>query len=333
MGDTVIMKTITFFAGSMLLLTAPFNAAAVYDLAALMPAEGKFAGVLEEIRKQTGTNYRFHIIDMNKSVKVEDIARQCTSNNVQALILMDTKAIKAAVALEKFDSSFKALPKFALMTLMVESTSRGLSNIAGIKFEVPYYTVVMNFRIISQKEIKKVGIFFRKSFSGIIEESKKFLGREGIDICPVCVDCDPGRKTDPEQALAVMNRSVDKMVADEKIDVFLVPADNLIVNSKSLGTFWINKVKKMKLPIIAPIDMLASEKLGIAVFSADPDLPQLAAQAANQIIDHFENNTSMKDIGFEPTISIKSTLNLRVSREIGWKCKDEKLARVTRIIK
>jgi ABC-type uncharacterized transport system substrate-binding protein len=191
----------------------------------------------------------------------------------------------------------------------------------------------MNFRIISQKEIKKVGIFFRKSFSGIIEESKKFLGREGIDICPVCVDCDPGRKTDPEQALAVMNRSVDKMVADEKIDVFLVPADNLIVNSKSLGTFWINKVKKMKLPIIAPIDMLASEKLGIAVFSADPDLPQLAAQAANQIIDHFENNTSMKDIGFEPTISIKSTLNLRVSREIGWKCKDEKLARVTRIIK
>jgi ABC-type uncharacterized transport system substrate-binding protein len=327
MKVTIIVACFAFLLGS------PHQAAAVHDLAVLMPAEGKFTNVLGEMRKQAGSNYRFHVIDMNTPGKVEDIAGQCAANNVQALILMDTKAIKAALALEKLDSAFKNLPKFALMTLMVESTSRSLSNIAGVKFEVPFYTVVMNFRIISQKEIKKVGIFYRKSFSGIIEESKKFLGREGIAICPICVDCGGGQSTDPDDALQVMNNSLDKIVTEEKIDVFLAPADNLIVNSRSLGAFWIKRVKKMGVPVIAPIDLLASEKLGAAVFTADPDLIQLGAQAANQIVEHFENNASIKEIGFEPTISVKSTVNLRVSREIGWKLKEEKLNRITTIIR
>ncbi len=332
MGEAVTMKTNTFIAGITFLIAGAFNATAVFSIAALIPGDGKFMSVLEEIRKQAGAGYRFHVIDMNKTTKVEDVAAQCVSSNSQALILMDTKAIRSALALENYDSSFKALPKFALMTLMVEATSRGLSNIAGVKFEVPFYTVVVNFRILSKKEIKKVGIFYRRSFSGIIEESIKFLGKEGITICPVCVDCDEKIKADPENALKIMNQSLDKLVKDEQIDVFLVPADNLIVNSRSLGTFWINKVKKMKIPVIAPLDMLASSKLGAAVFTADPDLPQLSAQTVNQIVEYFENNTPMEKIGFEPTISIKSTLNLRVSREIGWKLKNDKFNRITTIV-
>jgi hypothetical protein len=88
----------------------------------------------------------------------------------------------------------------------------------------------------------------------------------------------------------------------------------------------------MKVPVIAPLDMLASNKLGVAIFAADPDLPQLGAQTVSQIVEYFENNTPMAKIGFEPTISIKSTLNLRVTREIGWKLKNDKLSRITTII-
>jgi hypothetical protein len=325
---------LTFFILSMaMLLIAAINTTAVNNCVALMPMEGKFLTVIEEIRKQAGGEYHFSVVDMNKSVNIREIADQCKSNDVRALILMDIKAIKVALELEKFDSSFKLLPKFALMTLMVESTVRGLSNIAGIKFEVPFYTIVTNFRIISEKDITKVGIFYRKSFTGVIEESKKYLSREGIEIFPVCVDCDGIQKADPKNALKIMNASLNSLVSDNKIDLFLVPADNLIVNSKSLGEFWINRIKKMKVPVVAPLDMLASEKLGAAIFAADPDLPQLGIQAVNQLVEHFENNTPMEKIGFEQTISIKSTLNLRVAREIEWKVKEDKLGRITTIIK
>ena len=326
------MQKCTFIIAVASLLTSPFNAAALHHLAVLMPENEKFMTVLEEMRKQAGNDYRFHVIDMKKSANPEDIAAQCKSNDIQALVLMDTKAIKAALKLENFDSVFKALPKFVFMTLMVESMTQGLSNVAGIKFEIPFYTIVTKFRIISKNEIKKVGIFYRKPFTSIIEESKKLLKKEDIAILPVCVDCDGKQRTDTESVLKIMNNSLENMVKIEKIDVFLAPADYFIVNSMNLGRFWIDKVKKMKVPVIAPLDILASEKIGVAVFAVDPDLVQLGVQAAGQIVDYFENNTSMKSIGFEPPISIKSTLNLRVSHEIGWKLKNDKLRRITNII-
>jgi ABC-type uncharacterized transport system substrate-binding protein len=246
---------------------------------------------------------------------------------------MDSKAIKTAKDLEKADSTFQSIPKFAFMTLMVKSMTHGLSNVAGITFEVPFYTVITNFRIVSKKDVKTVGVFYRQSFTPMIEESKKFLDREGIGLFPVCIDCDGNQKSDQESVVKAMDKSYGAMVRDGKIDAILVPADNLIVNSKSLVAFWIKRVKKSGVPVVAPLDLLASEKISVATFAADPDLPQLGVQAADMISDYFENGAQAEKIGFEPTISIKSTLNIRVAREIGWPLKDEKLGRITTIIK
>jgi hypothetical protein len=133
--------------------------------------------------------------------------------------------------------------------------------------------------------------------------------------------------------MKVMNKSFDKMVKEQGSEVFLVLADNLVVNNASLTDFWLGKVKKKKIPVIAPLDMLASSKIALAVFTADPDLTQLGAQAANQIIEFFENETPLESIGFEPTISIKSTVNLAVANDVSWKLKTEKLVRINKMIK
>ena len=303
------------------------------NLVALMPAEGRFQTVLEEIRDQAGLGYHIDVIDINKKPSGKAIADHCTSINAAGLILMDTKAVNAALELQHYDSTFRTLPKFVLMTLLAESTAKGLSNAAGITFEVPLYTLVTNFRIISQKEFSRIGVFYRNSFARSIEESRKLLEKEQITMSAVCVDCDQNQKTSIENALNIMNASLDRMVAKEKVKVFVVPADNLIVNSKSLSEFWMGKIKKKRIPVIATIDLLASAQFGAAVFTADPDLTQLGVQAANQIVEHFENKTPMEKIGFEPTISIKSTLNVPVADELGWKLKNEKLGRITTIIK
>jgi hypothetical protein len=302
-------------------------------LVALMPVEGRFQTVLEELRDQAGPDYHIDVIDINKNPTVKTIANQCTSVDAAGLILMDTKAVKAAFELEKFDSSFKALPKFVFMTLRSELVAGGLSNTAGITFEVPFYTLVTNFRIISQKDFSRIGIFYRNSFARSIEESRRLLEREQIAILAVCVDCDQNQKTSIENALNIMNASLDRMVAKDKVEVFIVPADNLLVNAKSVAEFWMGKIKKKKIPVIAAIDFLASEQFGVAVFAADPDMTQLAVQAANLINEHFENKKPMEKIGFEPTISIKSTLNMHIADELGWKLKNEKLGRITTIIK
>jgi hypothetical protein len=301
------------------------------NLVALMPAEGRFQTVLEEIRDQAGHKYAFHVIDINKKPSVKAVADQCVSVRAAGLILMDTKAVKTALELQHYDSTFRMLPKFVFMTLQAELTAGGLSDKAGITFEVPLYTLITSFRIISQKDFSKVGIFYRNSFA--VEESRKHLEKEQITMSAVCVDCDHSKNTSVENALSIMNGSLDRMVEQEKVEVFVVPADNLIVNAKSLAEFWKGKIKKKRIPVIAMIDLLASAQFETAVFTADPDLTLLGDQAANQIVEHFENNVPMEKIGFEPTISIKSTLNAHVADELGWKLKNEKLGRVTTIIK
>jgi hypothetical protein len=326
-----LLKSVLFIA-VLFFLTGASSASSI-NLAVLMPAEGRFNTLIEGIRDQAGLGYHFDVIDVNTKPTVQIIAGRCTSIKAAGLILMDTKAINAALDLQKYDTAFRALPKFVFMTLLAELTAKGLSNAAGITFEVPLYTLVTNFRIISQKDFSRIGIFYRNSFERSIEESKKLLNKEKIAISAVCVDCDQNQKTSIENALGVMNASMERMIAKDKVDVLIAPADNLIVNSKSLAEFWMGKINKKRIPVIATIDLLASAQFGAAVFTADPDLIQLGAQAANQIVEHYESNTPMEKIGFEPTISIKSTLNLHVADELGWKLKSEKLGRITTIIK
>ena len=303
------------------------------NVMAFMPADTQFQTVLAGIRAELDTTYSIDVIDMSKQFNINEAANTCKKKNVKALILMDRKAILAAQDLQKTDSAFVSMPKFVYMTLMVEATTRDLSNVAGIKFEVPIYTLATNFRIISQKDFSRVGIFYRKSCSSYIEKAKKLLSKEQFSLQAVCVDCQQNEKTTVQGALKVMKKSFDKMVKEQGSEVFLVLADNLVINNASLGEFWLGKVKKKKIPVIAPLDMLASSKISLAIFTADPDLPQLGAQAANQIIEFFENETPLESIGFEPTISIKSTLNQNVAKKLGWKLKAEKLGRINKFVK
>jgi|GEM_PF-1556390 ABC-type uncharacterized transport system, periplasmic component len=323
----------TMYVFAIVVFMAHEAGAATINLAALIPDEKKFQAVLEEIRDQAGAGYHIDVIDVNKKMAVDAVAGRCKSLHAVGLILMDYKAINTAKALQQYDSTFNALPKFVFMTLLADMTARGLSNAAGITFEVPFFTLVTNFRIISGKDFSRIGIFYRNSFARSVEESRKLLERERIKICAVCVDCDQSKKPSIGNTVRIMNDSLDKLVLEEKVEAFIIPADNLIVNSKSLSEFWNRKIKEKRIPAIAAIDLLASEKFGTAVFAADPDLVQLGAQAANQIVEHFENNMSMEKIGFEPTISIKSTVNVHVADELGWKLKSEKLGRITTIIK
>ncbi len=309
------------------------HAQAALQLVALMPAEGQFLVALEGIRTQAGAEYAIDVINMKKNPAVVDVANRCKAVHVKGLIIMDTRAVIMAQELQKYDTAFLRIPKFALMTLMAASTAEGLSNVAGVTFEIPLFTLVTHFRIISQKDFSTVGIFYRHPFEAMIEESKKLLEKEHITLHAVCVDCKKNGKITLQTALDVMIKSFVEIIDKKKSEVLIAPTDNFILNTRSLDKFWIGTVKKMKIPVIAPLDILASEEFSVAVFTADPDLIQLGAQSANQIVEHFENGTPMGKIGFEPTISIKSTVNVKVASELGWKLKEEKLGRINTIIK
>jgi hypothetical protein len=298
-------------------------------IVALLPAEGNFLTVLDGLRGELGEKYRIDVVDMKKPPSVKELGASFRSANGSALVLMDSKAVALARELQASDSSFNAVPKFVVMTLMAELTARGLQSVAGIKFEVPGYTLITNFHIISQNDFSRVGVFYREQFKESVEEARKTLAKEKVEIEAVAVDR-LGR--DEDEIEKILKSSLKKMTEERHVEVIWLLADNALINAKNIGSFWAGAVKKKKIPVIAPLEQFASPAIGVAVFTADPDYAQLGVQCANQIVDVVENGKPVGEIGFEPTISVKTTLNTKVAKKLGWEFKTEKLNRVNKII-
>jgi ABC-type uncharacterized transport system substrate-binding protein len=302
-------------------------------IAAIMPLRGQFYTAYEGLRSELGPKYEFIVIDVNALKSVRSIADTCRASGVKALVLMDSKAISVAKEMQSLDTAFSIMPKFILMTLTVALASEGLNNVSGIMFEVPAYTLISNFRIVSKKDFSRVGVFYREQVRSAIDETRKLLQKEKISLDAVCVDCAMKEKMEPNDVEKFLSRSFEEMVMKEKIEVLWLMADNLIVNSGTIVGFWLKTVKAKNIPVIAPLETMASAKIGAAVFAADPDYSQLGIQAANLVTQFFEEHKSVQEIGFEPTISIKSTLNLSVASQIGWEINLEKTGRIDKIIK
>jgi len=303
-------------------------------IAAIMPAQGQFITAFEGLKSELGAKYSIVVIDINKQQGAKEVAELCKASQVEGLILMDNKAIALTKDLQNLDTAFIAMPKFVLMTLSAVVSTQGLQNASGITFEVPGYTLVTNFRIISKKDFSKVGVFYRSSVSkALIDDAKRLLAKERISLDAVCVDCASKDKIAPKDALKLMSGSLESMISQDKIEAIWLVADNVIVNGENLDKFWLKQVKARNIPIIASLETLASPQIGAAVFTADPDYTQLGIQSASQVVQYYEEGKSSKEIGFEPTISIKSIVNLSVAAQIGWGVKEEKMNRIDKIIK
>ena len=306
---------------------------AAVTIVALVPDADQFHTVIQAIKDELGSSYRVEIIDIREPPGEATMLNRCKRWNAKAVILMDSKAVKAAQAMQKSDSAFAALPKFVYMTLMADATAAGLSNACGIFFEVPLFTLVTKFRIISAKDFLTVGVFYRKSYSKMIEETARLLRTEKIALRAECIDSAQTGAVTQETVLEALKNGFNKMKKGAKPDVLVVTADNLILNNASLNEFWLGEVKDRKIPVIAPLAILTSKDIAAAAFAVEPDLPQLGAQAANQIFECLEKGVKPVAMGFQQTISVISTVNSKVAEDIGWGLKAEKLSGVNSVVK
>jgi hypothetical protein len=300
------------------------------SLVALMHCNETFTSALNGIRNEIGSEYEITILDVDKVKDVAVLNEQIKKINPQALILMDIKAIRFCEEVVKVNNNVQALPKFILMTLQVEQSAKKLKNVCGVRFEVPAYTLLTQFRQISGKDFSKVGIFYRNFFTPTIEEAKRLLAKEKIEVMGICIDCDQKNQLTSEKAVSIMKKRLKEFKVN-KVEVFWIPADNLIVNVASFVELW-QPLKRDKYPIIVPLENLASIQTDMGIFAATTSSPELGAQVGSQIIEMFENETPVEDIGFEPLIRVNSVLNMEVAKSIGWTVNKEKLNKVNKIL-
>ena len=315
-----------------LLLASMATLSKATNLAVILPQGQDFANVLNGIKSELGGAYSIIRISDSLCAFPDSIALLCKKKSISGLVLMDTKAILASKMMEKNDSEILKMPKFICMTLQVKAMTHELHNVAGIGFEVPGYTLLTGFRNISEKKISQVAVFHRKAFSTEIATDARLLEKEMIKVIPICIDCNSSQKVDPPEAEKVMLNAFEDLVSKSKIDLFWIVADNLVINNRTLVSFWLDKAKNAKIPNVAPIETFAETKIGLATFTAAPDYLALGIQLAGQITAVFEEGTPISTIGFEPLISVKTTVNLKTAKEYDWPLNKKNLLSIDRII-
>ncbi|HKP95747.1 MAG TPA: hypothetical protein VJ385_08315 [Fibrobacteria bacterium] len=313
----------------LLLLWCPAGAV---RLLAIMPMSDSFQEAVEGMKSDLGKDYQITAFDVQGPNPAEALLRIHKSTAPDGLILMDSKAINLVEELKGRDSALAKIPKFVLMTLKAEQAVKGLENVAGIRFEVPAYTIFTNLQAITRKDFRKIGVFHRRSFSGFVEESKRFLAKEKMELIGQCLDCGKAEVISQDEVLDKLRAGLDEM-RKQKVEIVWMLADNLIVNRVTLKRFWMGRFKESRLPLVVPLANMVSLESNLGFFAAFPDYTQLGAQAAQQVIQVFESKEDVSRVGFEPLVSIQMTVNADMARRAGWELREDKLSQVKTVLR
>ncbi len=321
-----------WLAGMLMLASAVGRSHAAIRLLAITPNGAPFQQALKGLESDLGDRYTVQRFDATLPNAADSLQVVIRSFSPQGLVLMDSKAILLIKNMQGNDNELASLPKFVLMTLKAEGAIRGLNNVAGIKFEVPAYTIFTNLRILSRRDFQRIGVIYRKNFSAFIEESEKFLSKEKMDLVGVCLDCGVPGQVNAGTISGKLMEGIASLV-NQKMDVYWMLADNSLVNEKTLQEFWLTRLKKEGIPVVVPLPNLASLELKLGMFGVWPDYQQLGMQAAQQVIQVFEAGDSPDSLGLEPLISVQTIVNLEVAQREKWTLNKDKLKRVSMVLK
>lgn len=304
----------------------------VERLLAVMPSGESFQQAWSGMKSDLGSRYEWKTFDPDIRNADDSLARLCSAYAPQGLVLMDSRAVALAKRLQARDSNFAALPKFVLMTLKAEDVTKGLRNAVGVRFEVPAYAVFTQLRSLSVQDFTHIGVFYRQYFSTFVEDSRRLLGREKIELIEKCIDCDGGGPPSEDEIVKRLGKGMDAF-KEAGVDVVWMLPDNALVNVATLGRFWVPRFHREKVPLVVPLANLVSKQANLGLFSAYPDYFQLGVQAAQQVVQVLEEGASPAALGFESLISVQTTLNLGVAERLHWETRKELLGRVGELVK
>ncbi len=299
----------------------------VERLLAILPAGESFQQALSGMKSDLGVRYTWKTFDPDTRNAQDSLVKLCTEYAPRGLVLMDFRAVALAKRMQARDSIFAALPKFVLMTLKAEDATRGLRNTLGVRFEVPAYAVFTQLRTLSETEFTRIGVFHRRIFSDFVEDSRRLLSREKLELVGHCIDCDGDEPLSEEEIIKRRGKGWEKL-RDADVEVVWMLPDNAMVNAVSLEKFWIPRFRRSKVPLVVPLAHLAGKQTKLGLYSAYPDYFQLGIQAAQQVVHVLEEEADPSTLGFESLISVQTTFNLGVAKRLRWEIRKERLHRV-----
>jgi hypothetical protein len=237
-----------------------------------------------------------------------ELATWLAAHPAQVLVAMDNAHI--AVALTQANERH---PLVALMGLNLQQTLAGQTPACGIAYETPIWSLVTGFTARTGVTPKRVLVPYRASVHALaVADATRQLIRQGITVVPL--DLEDKARGAAAQA-AWLARNLAGAAADA--DAVVVPADNILVDGRSLPT-WLAAAQRSGRPFLGPVARFIDEKRGFCAYAAEVDHDRLGAQAAELVLQLGTGKATPGQLGVEYLVGVGERLDVPLMRRLGF---------------
>lgn len=294
---------------------------------ALHPAGDDFNQALQGVRANLGDEVGVQSIVMKKGDEWSEVKGAVLKLNPQLFVLMDNQAIK--IYKQYRDEAKKAgkvpLSAVALMALQLDKVTEGM-DMAGISYEIPVVTSVVNLRAVSSKPIRSVGVIYRKGWEGFVQMNASFCQTEKVGLVGYSVP------DDESDYAGDLQKGLKNLIGEKKVDAIWVLNDNKLLNNQTIVKAWIPGLSSSSVPVIVGVETLIQTKFNLGTFAVLPDHAGLGGQVANMIFEIKDNNWKVENRQIDQPLSVIKMLNSTLARKKGF-LREDGLSTVDREVK
>lgn len=289
--------------------------------------EGKdFEQAAKGMRQETEEDFSMIEMLVTRSTSARELAGKIKENSPKMLVLMDNISISLYKKYQaELPASVSPLPCVALMASFMDIALKGVKNAAGIFYEVPLVTGVVNLRaIMPGVRFRKVGVLFREFMAASVKNNQVFCEKEQITLTAYPI-------RDTGDIAAEIKKGLESLDKKEKIDALWILNDSAMINAELLREVWLPFAAEFEKPIIAGVEVLVQPRFRFGTFAVIPDSMELGAQAADMIYSIRDNNWKVNDNEIRQPRSVYKIINMEQARRL-FRIDKEKLNNVDKVL-
>jgi hypothetical protein len=273
------------------------------EILLLRPAGATFEEARKGIAETLGPSYVLRDFVVGKATTADEVVGAWSRVAPKAVVAMDNHAI-ALFREARATTGDSGVPLVALMAVRVDAALKGVRNAAGINYEIPAVTTLVDLRAITTTAVRRAGMIYRASMAEVFHRNSEFCKAENIELVGWEVPDNADARTSLETALNGLDD-------DPAIDALVVVNDNFLLNAPLLKSVWLPRLSGWKRPVIVGVESVVRPELRFGTFAVLPDHYALGSQAAGLLQEIEEDGWTVVDPRVDQPISVIKVLNLR----------------------
>ncbi len=289
----------------------------------LMPdspsARATYDGLVDEL----GVDFDLVPRIVERNTSAEQIAKLVSEVKPKAVVVMNNPTLRAYRNYQRAVPSATRIPVVAVLTSFLRESSEGVQNLAGVIYEVPLVTSLVNLRTILKQPLKKIGVLHRPIFGRFIEEQRKLAETEGFELVGIEVS---GKKR------SEIRTGLRSLRNDKGVDAIWVLNDNVLLDRNMLRKGWLPGLRNNRTPVVVNVRSLLSRDIDFGTFAVLPDHNALGTQAGQLIGTIAGSGWSVPSgASYEYPLSVEKVLDVAFARRY-LEIEEQQLATIDQLV-